>query len=546
MRTLWIRGSVLLLVLAVIGSLYWWFTPNTISSRSITMLDGSTLRLQDPNQELSFLLAETKAKGEEGIYTDQTYVYDVLDGRKEIGQFQLTLRTLEDGDTFVFHRTENIRFAEELQLSLSVTFPNTNRYDFNNWEKEAPVREHDGNTGIDPTSSPIGDVRLYRFDDEKYSLVVGKTYQSITLTERYENGGKSTLRELVGEKRQMTWAVQDTQLTLTIPITVAKGVLNEQWWLQSSQSLFTNETAKQDWIDFQNVQYKSANNWLTDQGPYKKLPWSIEPSTQMGYGRNLGAMQDRYALAAYETSEERYFWDLVLNSTADLLNYRKEKGTKMWETEYTSTWLKKPYGTTAPYIDTRHNEFIAKFLTQVGQLLDSPTLQQAELNYADYLVEQVEMKNVIPIGEGFVIADYFSPYDRSKQTHASMNHILGGLNILLTAYEQTKEDLYIETATSILTALQQTREGWVREENGDLWYQINPDLSFAGGDYEQLTLVDLLQTFDNWKRLTGEQNQTLAFFIETKVGYLESIDFEVYDEVKGDLVRLGFPPYKSS
>ena len=39
----------------------------------------------------------------------------------------------------------------------------------------------------------------------------------------------------------------------------------------------------------------------------------------------------------------------------------------LWETEYTSTWLKNNYGIIAPYTDTRLNENVALFLTQTGK-----------------------------------------------------------------------------------------------------------------------------------------------------------------------------------
>src|SRR5690606_30401377 len=163
------------------------------------------------------------------------------------------------------------------------------------------------------------------------------------------------------------------------------------------------------------------------------------------------------------------------------------------------------------YVDTRYNEYIATFLDETSEVLNLPSYDTV-IGYADYLLSQVERGNIIDTGEGYFIIDYFKD-NVTSLTHASVNHELGGLNILLKAYEQTGEERFIDAANHILTAFEEVEESLIKE-NGDLWYQVSPDLSVTGNDYEQLTLVDLLIVQNQLEKMNLEPNQTLERFIQ--------------------------------
>ncbi len=60
----------------------------------------------------------------------------------------------------------------------------------------------------------------------------------------------------------------------------------------------------------------------------------------------------------------------------------------LWLTEYTSTWLKDAYHIGAPYVDTRHNEAVGRFLQEAAHTLGLRALMEADIPYADFLVEQ--------------------------------------------------------------------------------------------------------------------------------------------------------------
>ncbi|MFP3471149.1 hypothetical protein R0J90_14000, partial [Micrococcus sp. SIMBA_144] len=88
---------------------------------------------------------------------------------------------------------------------------------------------------------------------------------------------------------------------------LSKGI-SENWVLVSKEKLFEEQQYIDYWFERSVDEYRSINKWLTADGAYSKLPWSIEPGYKLGYGRNIGAMQGGIYLRAYTGSEERYFY----------------------------------------------------------------------------------------------------------------------------------------------------------------------------------------------------------------------------------------------
>jgi hypothetical protein len=472
------------------------------------------------------------------LVKDTSYEFAIVHKRETVGKLSVTTRHLDNGDVFLFTKLQNDT-KEPLNAEVSIHLKEVNRYHLIDWDQRFKKQEHHKTTGVDETTYPMGLVKAFSYDKEKYDLVLSKNYLSRELVKKYEDDRKSIVRELIKEEKAFSANVKGDSLSFVLPLQSTGNDISENWMLFSKEKLFKNDQHLQQWINEQIDNYKRANSWLTAEGPYTKLPWSIEPGTKKGYGRNLGIMQDQMSLDYFEQYKDRYFYDLVLNSAANLLAYKQTKGTKLWETEYTSTWLKKAYGTTAPYMDTRHNEYIALFLTKVGKLLNIDELTKAETIYGDYLVQQVKIGNIIQVKEGYLIADYFSPYNQSKKTHTSMNHILGGVNILLHCYMSTGDKKYLDVALNIRKGIEELGDQWIRD-SGDLWYQVNPDLTFTGNDYEQLTLIDLLMTQENFEKAGIHRSKALDKLIRSKAGYLVREKKQLYPYVIEMLTSQGF------
>jgi hypothetical protein len=240
-------------------------------------------------------------------------------------------------------------------------FPGSNGYKLTSFGEEVIKHDHHHVFGIDKTSTPIGLLEVYKEGTNSTSLMIGKSYESKAIEKHYSDGTVSTVRELMRENDGILLDKREERVTFNLPLHLEGKGISENWILVSNHPLFQKKENLNDWIERSVSQYRYINKWFTDEGTFSKLPWSVEPGLKMGYGRNLSMIQDKPALDHYEDTKERYFYDMVINSITNLY-IMQNKQSKLWETEYTSTWLKNEYGIKAPYIDTRHNDVNQHFI----------------------------------------------------------------------------------------------------------------------------------------------------------------------------------------
>lgn len=435
--------------------------------------------------------------------TDTIRTFAVYIAGKEAGEVEITERELMNGAELVFAQWDNPSGrAANLNIELA-TAPHSDT-SFESFDTLDIEHEHDGTYGVDPTTQPEGIVRLFQEEELVQSFYIGKNYRSEVLTE-----GDSVLRKFLDEYGQ-------DGLTLSLR---SEGADVSESWALSDEVLLEDPAELSQWSEYMQRNYLMTQKWLTPAGAYVKLPWSIEPGTKMGFGRNVGLIRNDEALERYERTEEPLYAALVLNAVTMAEAYQSEKGTDLWPTEYTSTWLKKPYGVTAPYTDTRHNEKLGLFLREASELFDLPELKELNVGYAEYLVDQMESGNVIEVGEHRLISDY-PAVEGKKQPHASLNHALGEAYYLLKVYEQTGREEFLDTAYEIRQAIEAIGRDWIRD-NGDLWYQVNEDLTFSGNDYPKLTYVDLNLNQEAWAKTKYGKSDVFAELIESKKDYMD-------------------------
>ncbi|MEY9970650.1 hypothetical protein ABH966_001014 [Lysinibacillus sp. RC46] len=484
------------------------------------------------------LLQKTKSSNKSYIRsTDQTTVYNLFEDGENMGSIKVTVREIDNGDFFIFTQLQN-KSSKGYSASISYPISGNIKYDLTDFERQEIQHEHDHVFGVDPTTYPIGLLKVKEHEDLLTNMMISRNYVSKELITNYENGDKSVVRELTSENKDLKLMNDDNGLTVTLPLQSEGNDLSENWVLISQEPLFKKEEALNEWINESTKQYKEMNKWYTAEGPYSKLPWSIEPETKLGYGRNLVRVQDKKALNYYETTQERYFYDLLLNSVANLFIFQGDK-KGLWETEYTSTWLKKDYGIQAPYTDTRHNENVALFLKKTGNMLDIKELKNSTITYADFLVNQTKNGNIIEVPKGgYLVTDYYSP-QQTKKTHTSLNHALGEMNYLLESYQQTKEKSYLDVARNMRQGVENIGEKWLRE-NGDVWYQVNSDFTFEGIDYPLLTLGDLLKSQQSWEAVGEKRSEMFDQLIRSKAQYLVESKQEILQSVADLLIDQGF------
>lgn len=509
----------------------------------ITRGSESTIGIQlDENQVVmessGFNFKQKDTKTRDGVRAvDTEYSYDVVGKLFKVGELTVTVRKLENGDQFVFNRFVNTS-SHDASLPLEIKVNGVDSYDFLDFNDEEPVREHDKTYGIDPTTNVKGLYTLKENESTKYELYLSQNYISTEKKENYPDSSQSVLRELVAEDTSLHMNEESEGIRFQLSLrTKAENQISENWFLLSKEDLIKNKRVLEKYKDETNHNFLHTPKWNTAEGNYTKLPWSIEPGTELGYGRNLVAMQDKTSLNYYIGTKERLFYDLVINSINHLENFRKSNNV-LWETEYTSTWLKNSYGITAPYTDTRHNENIALFLTQAGKELGIGELEDRYLLYAEFLSNQKELGNVIQTENGYYISDYFSS-SNTKKTHASLNHALGEMNFLLKTYQDSQNQTYLDTALQIKNAVEDSGQDWINRENGDLWYQINEDLTFEGDDYPTLTFDDLMRSLILFTELDIPYDTVWVELIESKITFIIENDIEVKHRMIDQLKRLG-------
>ncbi|MFK2827240.1 S-layer homology domain-containing protein [Bacillus sp. B190/17] len=501
------------------------------------------VRMNTKNVPLTY---EKEATEKHILSTDYHYYYHMGIASKPLGSLRVTLRKLDNGDTFIF--TKFLHNGDDAySASIIVPFEQADNYSMAKYDSFGSVNQsHDGIFGVDETSHPVGILSVKNGSAIQNEIMVGKNYISVQEQMDYSKDQRSVIRKLLDERESyevVTDALKHT-VTAQVNVEVREKAISESWLLLSEKPLFAKEKNRDEWFKRTIIEYTSINNWLTADGAYTKLPWSIEPARQMGYGRNVGRLQGGVYLTVYNENKERYFRDLVVNSLTDLdvLSGGELTAGKnpIFETEYTSSRLKSDYGLTAPYIDTRHNENAALFLKNIAEALSISQLKGANLRYADFLVSQKELGNVIPVtASSYLIADYYAPGNQKAKTHASLNHALGEMRFLLESYKQTKNTAYLTTARQVKAGIENLYPLWVRT-NGDLWYQVNSGHTFDGKDYENLTLMDLLLSQDVFAETGIARSETFDKMIRTKTKYLVDHNIKIIPAVVKLLHEQGF------
>ncbi|MBB4823992.1 hypothetical protein HNO89_001212 [Sporosarcina luteola] len=469
---------------------------------------------------------------------DNVYFYEV--GKKG-ATVELTVRSFNNGDYFLFSKLENST-SDPLTVDVLQKENYVDTYELYRFDRNRIKRNTDDLFNTDMTSYPTGVLRFHNEDRTVQERMVGQSYRSRQLAMEYPEGGHSQMRELLAEEESLSFTQVGSTFMSVHTLKSEGHDIIDQWYLNSENMLFNEDAHREAWMLESAKYYKKRNNWYTAIGPFNKMVTTTEPLPEngQGYGRSLLLMKEDRAMTLYHEQQDRYFENLVYNAFVNLKNFRGDK--PYWETEVTSTYLKGLYGITAPFIDTRFNEQIALFYYRSGDELGIDDYKEPLRNYADLLVSQKDQGHIIPVAENaYYISDYF-PIIQEGPTHSSMNHVLGGMNILLMAYNEFGDAKYLDTAKSIQNALVINKDDWIRD-NGDIWYRIAPDHEYKGDDYKHLTLEDLINSYSLWESVDPSYLPVLEEMIASKASYLSNKNLGYTTKIKNGLRKLGLLKY---
>ncbi|MFS0575625.1 S-layer homology domain-containing protein [Sporosarcina sp. 179-K 3D1 HS] len=469
--------------------------------------------------------------------TDIVYTYAV--GGYSPAKVEVTKRELPNGDYFVFTELRNPQ-RMPLTIDLIQTENGLQKTVLHSYGKHQIKKEVDDTFGFDLTTYPTGILEKIGTDGKTEQRMIGKAYRSRELSQTYPNGAASYTRELDAEIEAFS-GIKLGETQLSVYRLQSRGFdVVDQWFLSSEDRLFADRKNMDSWMWESAVYYKKRNKWYTAKGPYNKMATTIEPMPKSGrgYGRNLLLVKEDRVMLLYNQTKERYFENLLYNSFANLDIFRGD--STYWKTEVTSTYLKHLYGITAPFVDTRFNEQIALFLYNGGKAFGHSDYNVGLKNYADLLVSQKAKGNIISVDkDSYYISDYF-PVKQKVKTHTSMNHLLGGMNILLLAYQEFGDPVYLQTATSIQSAVVKDEKKWIRPD-GDIWYKVDPDHTFVGRDYTHLTLEDLIHSYEMWSAIDESKLPVFERMIRSKAGYMDKNQKGYTTKIKEGLERIGLP-----
>ncbi|MER2089022.1 MAG: S-layer homology domain-containing protein [Sporosarcina sp.] len=450
---------------------------------------------------------------------------------------ELTKRELPNGDYFLFTELRNSRNIP-ITVDIIQTEKGLSKGVLHEYSRFPIKKNVDDTFGFDLTTYPTGIFEKINTDGTISQRMIGKSYQSVELNQKYATGAESHTRELKQESEAFSGAMLgETQLSVYTLKSRGFDVV-DQWLMSSEERLFEDRKQMDSWMLESAVNYKKRNKWYTAKGPYNKMAVTIEPMPKSGrgYGRNLLLVKEDRVMALYTETEARYFENLLYNSFANLDIFRGP--LTYWKTEVTSTYLKDLYGITAPFVDTRFNEQIALFMYNGGKAFNHKDYNVALKNYADLLVSQKAKGNTINVdNKSYYISDYF-PSAQKVTTHSSMNHLLGGMNVLLLAYQEFKSPAYLAAATSIQSALEKEKNKWIRPD-GDIWYKISLERKFSGRDYVHLTLEDLINSYEKWSVVDQAKLPVFEEMIRSKAGYLDKNKLGYTTKIKKGLERIG-------
>ena len=446
---------------------------------------------------------------------------------------KVTQRSINNGDYLLFTELRN-ESDKLVMIDIVRTQKGIKNVELHRYDRYPIEDKYDDTFGYDPSSYPTGIVEKSFSDGHISQEMIGQAYRSKQLQFTYKNDAVSKTRDLVEEtEAYSSISLNDKHVSIYSLISFGYDIV-DHWMMDSNNQLFENKHNMDSWMAESAKNFRKRNSWYTADGPYNKMATTVEPLplSFKVYGRSLLLVKEDRALQLYMQNQDPYFHNLIVNSFINLQNF---KGSKIyWETEVTSTYLKNLYDITAPFIDTRFNEQIALFLFNSGKEFNDLNYQSPLRNYADLLISQESKGNIIPVDQdSYYIADYF-PLVQKVTTHSSMNHVLGVINLLLTAYEEFGDEKYLSTATKIQTAIEKEKDLWLRPD-GDIWYKVSTEKEFVGRDYSHLTLEDLINSYKLWNRIDQSHLPVIEELIRSKTDYLSKNNLGYTTKIKNGL-----------
>lgn len=267
-------------------------------------------------------------------------------------------------------------------------------------------------------------------------LLISKIYYYRELVQEYANKNESRLLELIEEDNSIL--IEDNEIIFKLKPNKYRCSF---FIMESTKNLFDSEENLFEYFNYyyDNVKINCVENtyFMLPNGFMTKLPYSIEPFTKDGYGYSMHHSSKRELIDFAKKNKDKFYYNMLMNSYMQLILYAKNLNG-IFLSNYTSTWLKKDFGITSYYIDTRLNEYLNLTLIEFKENYNLDFIRTFEKEYIDFLIARIPYTKY-RTKNGIFFSDYFDINDYEISTHSSLNHQISIMNLSFIVYSIYKE-----------------------------------------------------------------------------------------------------------
>ncbi len=268
---------------------------------------------------------------------------------------------------------------------------------------------------------------------------------------------------------------------------------------------------------------------LVSDGFYQSSYENYYPTGDGNYFRNcanyIATHYINYNNSVDLDNTVRYFDYIAYASTFVANQQISEYG--FFETKSRSNWLYRDFLINKDYYDTRFNADNAELnLLMYKRFGDESFLNTLNI-YGEFFVKYCDEHSYMT-ARGCLTEDYYNP-SGGLQTHSSLNHHLANMNVMISLYELTQNQQYLNTAMKMLYGIEDTENEWILE-NSDLNYALYYNgTNNIMKDYPYLTYNDLFIAKQRLQNI-GIASDSIDNLMTAKKIYMDSNNITGYYE----------------
>ncbi|MDL2289019.1 hypothetical protein LJC32_06585 [Oscillospiraceae bacterium OttesenSCG-928-F05] len=337
----------------------------------------------------------------------------------------------------------------------------------------------------------------------------------------YRPMGSTSYETIAAEAQTVTVGRHADKFRLAFRFRRSDTAEGQLWTLRSSEKLVEwNAESEALW---KRLNFAGAHRILYD-GAYYTTPADYGPYSPAMIWRNPAVFPAGVLTEASGRATEKLCVFLLDRAVEN----QTESG--LWTTAPASSWLKRDYGVEAGFYDTRFNCDVTLSLFRAYENTGYAHFRDAALKAADYLAAHAAKNNFAAASggvTGILVSDYAHPEKPHEMTHASLNHHVTEVIVLLRAFEISGTETYKTLALSMLNGVKATASKWIMPDS-NLYYAMKPGGEMVPGDYPELTYNDMYSLQTLLEKLLGARDGDIDRLMAAKKQYMDNTGVKTY------------------